>query len=323
MPSQHRIAAGITVLIAICGASNSLVTAEDLFIAGPIGVVYKGDSVTGDFELFGAACLGPIQALALGDADIYAGDQVGAILRFDLATGQFMSVFFLPDAASAMVMDGSDLLVSESLGTIRRVEPLTGAVLSTMTAPIGIEAMHLIGDDLYVTGPTGDVWKGDAQTGGFAYFGCACAGTGQAMANDDENLFVGDNFGLFLRYELATGFLMWEGFLPFDVTAMVMDGEDLLISDSSQNVHRINPLTGVVLDTLPSPIDIQAMQMLPPAVPVFGDIDGDGDVDLDDRDALIAVLLDSPLDPAHVARADLNGDGATNGRDIQDFVNGL
>ncbi len=56
---------------------------------------------------------------------------------------------------------------------------------------------------------------------------------------------------------------------------------------------------------------------------LVGDIDRDGDVDLDDADALIAVLLDNPLDPAHVDNADLNEDDTADGEDIQPFLNAL
>lgn len=51
-----------------------------------------------------------------------------------------------------------------------------------------------------------------------------------------------------------------------------------------------------------------------------GDIDGDGDVDTDDLNALVAVLLGAPFDPEHVARADQDGDGASNGGDVQPFI---
>lgn len=52
-----------------------------------------------------------------------------------------------------------------------------------------------------------------------------------------------------------------------------------------------------------------------------GDIDGDGDVDADDAAAFVAVLLDAPLAPEHVARCDLDHSGGADGRDIQMFVN--
>lgn len=53
------------------------------------------------------------------------------------------------------------------------------------------------------------------------------------------------------------------------------------------------------------------------------DIDFDGDVDMDDVIALVQVLLGTPLDPMHVARADLNGDGRNAGDDIAPFLDAM
>ncbi len=58
-------------------------------------------------------------------------------------------------------------------------------------------------------------------------------------------------------------------------------------------------------------------------VSILGDVDADGDADLLDLDALVAVLMEMPLDPAHVANADLNGDGAADCDDIQLMVDAL
>ena len=41
-----------------------------------------------------------------------------------------------------------------------------------------------------------------------------------------------------------------------------------------------------------------------------GDIDADGDVDVDDQALFVTVLLKTDLDPGHVQRADVNGDGS-------------
>lgn len=57
--------------------------------------------------------------------------------------------------------------------------------------------------------------------------------------------------------------------------------------------------------------------------PTPGDIDGDHDCDLDDAVALVNVLLGTPLHTGDSARADLNGDGLADGRDIQIFLNDL
>ncbi len=117
---------------------------DDLYVAGTIGEVYKGNALTGGFQPFAGICLGPIQALALSDTTIYAGDLVGAVVRFDMATGDFLGATFVPDSVTAMAWDGDSVLVSENGGTIWRLDPQNGAVLDTMTAPIFVDAMDLL-----------------------------------------------------------------------------------------------------------------------------------------------------------------------------------
>lgn len=53
------------------------------------------------------------------------------------------------------------------------------------------------------------------------------------------------------------------------------------------------------------------------------DLDLDGDEDGDDLDILCGVLMGTDTDPGHVARADLNLDGKTDGADIRPFVNAM
>ncbi len=117
---------------------------DDLYIAGTIGTVYKGSAITGDFQFFGGTCLAPVQALAIDQASLYAGDETGAILRFDLATGANTGGFDVGAGVTAIVMDGPDLLVSTFSGTIWRLDPDDGTLLDTLTSPIVVSAMELL-----------------------------------------------------------------------------------------------------------------------------------------------------------------------------------
>ena len=111
--------------------------AADLYLGGTIGEVYVGDSETGGFQPLAGACLGSIQALAMDGSFMYAGDNIGGIITFDLTTGEFLNLFFAPDSISAMVMHDGDLLVSEVSGDIHRINALTGVVESTLLRKLG------------------------------------------------------------------------------------------------------------------------------------------------------------------------------------------
>ena len=51
------------------------------------------------------------------------------------------------------------------------------------------------------------------------------------------------------------------------------------------------------------------------------DLDGDGDVDMNDVSVLVNVLLGLDTNPAYVAASDLDPSGTLDGADIQRFVN--
>ncbi len=312
----RRTTALATIALGGAVAFVGPVSATDLYVAGTIGEVYVGDSVHGGFQPLGGACLGPIQALAMDDLYIYAGDAIGGIIQLDLATGAFLNIFFAPDSITAMVMHDGDLLISEVSGEIHRVDPLTGVVESTLVGPFGIEAMHLLGDDLFVSSAIeGIVWKGDPVSGNFEYFGCGCSGPAQGLAHDDTSLYAGDEFGQYVRYDLSTGFLMDEGSLPYGTSAMVRDGEHLLLSESDGTIHRFDPDTWQEVDTMISPITIEAM-LLDDTLEVLGDIDGDGIVGIDDFLALLAAWGPCPGSPQGCP-ADLDNDGFVR---ITDFL---
>jgi len=54
-----------------------------------------------------------------------------------------------------------------------------------------------------------------------------------------------------------------------------------------------------------------------------GDIDGDGDIGVDDTEALIGALLETVTDGCTLRRADMNEDGLNDGRDVQGYVAAL
>ena len=311
-----RAASGLRFLAAGAAAIGPLcpvLRAADLFVAGTIGEVYKGDSRTGGFEQFGGICLSPVRALAYDAASVYAGDQNGGIVQLDLATGAFIDLWWVPGSnASDIVVHQGDLLVSSTFGTIHRVDPITQTVVSTMTSPIQIQAMALRGDDLFIAGTVGEVYKGNALTGGFQPYAGICLGPIQALALSDSTIYAGDLVGAVARFDLATGDFMGASFIPHSVTALAWDGDGVLASEQNGTIWRLNPVNGAILDSLISPIFIDAMDILP----TVGDLDGDGQVGITDFLALLQEWGPCAGPPAPCP-ADLDGDGEVG---IVDFL---
>ncbi len=300
----------------VAAASAALVPgaglgAADLFVAGTIGEVYKGDSRSGAFEYFGGICLAPVRALAFDAASVYAGDLNGGIMQLDLTTGDFVDLFWVPGSnASDIVVHQAHLLVSSTSGTIHRVDPVTQTVLSTRTSPIQLQAMALRGDDLYVAGTIGEVYKGNALTGGFQPFAGICLGPIQALALSDTTIYAGDLVGAVARFDLATGDFLGATFVPDSVTALAWDGDGVLVSEIGGTIFRLDPQNGAILNTMTAPIFVDAMDLRT----TTGDIDGDGHVDVTDFLALLSAWGPCPGAPCP---ADLDGDGSVG---IVDFL---
>ena len=301
---QHSML-GTVVSLAL-GLAAGGAGGADLFVAGTLGEVYFADPDVGEFELFGGICLAPIQSLAIDDASVFAGDLNGGILRLDIESGDFMEVYFVTGDATDLVVHDGDLLVSTSFGEIVRVETVGGAHIRTLASPITVQAMAIDGDDLYIAGTIGTIYKGNAITGDFQFFGGTCLAPVQALAIGQTSLYAGDETGAILRFDLATGDITDPVFFVGNgVTAIVMDGPDLLVSTFAGTIWRLDPGDGAVIDTMTSPIVVSAMELVPAAA----DLDGDGTVGIVDFLALLAVWGPCPGPPAGCP-ADLDGDGA-------------
>ncbi len=293
-----------TVVSLALGIAAGGAGAADLFVAGTLGEVYFADPDVGQFELFGGICLAPIHSMAIDDASVFAGDLNGGILRLDLETGDFMEVYFVGGDATDLVVHDGDLLVSTTFGEILRVEPVGGAHIQTLASPITVQAMAIDGDDLYIAGTIGTVYKGSAITGDFQLFGGTCLAPVQALAIDQTSIYAGDETGAILRFDLATGVHTGVFDIGIGVTAMVMDGPELLVSSFGGTILRLDPGDGAVLDTLTSPIVVSAMELLPAAA----DLDGDGTVGIVDFLTLLAVWGPCPGPCPPSCAADLDGD---------------
>lgn len=80
---------------------------------------------------------------------------------------------------------------------------------------------------------------------------------------------------------------------------------------------------GAYADDTPTGLGVGSAYLFSAGLGGSADLDNDGDRDLDDATILVSVLTGSNLDPLFSARADIDCSGASDGNDIQPFVNSL
>ncbi len=141
--------------------------------------------------------------------------------------------------------------------TATAVRPLLAA-LAALALPSGSAAAA----EVLAAGTIGEVLKGDSHEGGFEYFGGICLAPIHSLAADGAGVYAGDGNGGIIRLDAKTGAFMDLFWVPgSDATDIVVHMGHLLVSSSPGTIHRVDPLTGDVLMTLASPIQVQAMAL--------------------------------------------------------------
>ncbi len=127
-------------------------------------------------------------------------------------------------------------------------------------AAIALSSGPAAAADLLGAGTIGEVLVGDSHTGGFVYFGGICLAPIHSLAADDAGVYAGDSNGGIIRLHAETGVFMDLFWVPgSNATDIVVHAGHLLVSSTSGAIDRVDPLTGDVLMTLASPIQVQAM----------------------------------------------------------------
>jgi hypothetical protein len=289
----------------LAGGFAASALASDLYVAGPTGEVWKGDSVVGGFTYFTCTCTGPVNSAALTKTHLLYGDIFGTIAKARLSDGMIENFFFSTNDNSAMVLDGADLLIGGTNKTVVRLNSNSGQISKTLNTPFDVQAMALGSPNLFIGSQNTFVHKGDKVNGGFTLVG-ACGGIVNSMALKGNTLYVGDITGKLYR-KVGEGPLVYYIDVPSDATALAFDGNVLLVGGSDGKIHRVNPDTGQLLGTFNAPFAVGAMVIKNNAC--AADLNGDGAIDQTD----LGILL-----PAFGVNAlgDVDGDGDTDQSDL-------
>ncbi|MCG8406632.1 MAG: NHL repeat-containing protein [Phycisphaerales bacterium] len=266
---------------------------------------------TAEFVASGAGGLVQAAGMDFGpDGNIYVSDHATSrVLRYNGTTGTFIDVF-VPTGSGGLddvelIKFGSDghlYACSAADGSILRYKGTTGVPLP---GPLGA-----LGTAQFVTPGSGGL--SDPHDLAFG---------------PDGDLYVA-SFGSsrVIQYDGTTGAL-----LSLFVSAGVPsahgiefgnDGDLYVAAFGSTGIPHFDGTNGSSLGnfvspgigSLSGPTDLLFFPLL------LGDIDGDGDVDLNDVGPFVDALLGSPQAPIHLSRSDLDDNGAADGNDIAEFI---
>jgi outer membrane protein assembly factor BamB len=226
----------------------------------------QADTGEGVFEYFACQCSGPINALAADSQRLFAVDDFGQLLVFDVANGA-MQALFAPGVGqiNALAAAGGSVFAGTEEGLVARIDPLTGEVLSSRNAPAGVRALLAHGGFLFAGGSDGAVYRAPVAGGEFEYFTCFCFWNIQAMVMEGGHLVIVDENGIVVRVDVETGQLL-TGFFVGQTNSMAATGGKLLFyyAGAGGAIPMVDAQTGAALPGgFKSPIDVRTMLVIP------------------------------------------------------------
>jgi hypothetical protein len=254
-PRARRLAFSLLAV----AASAATAGADELFVGSPTTAFARGNSTHGDFVLLGA-CGGQIHSMVADGSNLFFGDPLGHIYRFDGATQQLFYAYDAPNDAQALAVHGTELLVGGSDSTVARLNKASGALLGTWTTMAPVSELALLGNFVFAGTSFGIVNRAALSDGNFSFFG-TCGGPVTSMCADATDLILGTANGDVYRVNLATQALDTQFHVASDATAMAIQGGSLLVGGSDGRVVRVQRLTGAVQGSVQWDFPISAMTL--------------------------------------------------------------
>lgn len=328
--------------------------AVSVYISGDIEVrnVSDGSLITA----IGTDVPGQQVAFSADGTRLAAGGQDGIVRFFDAATGAMQQSLNAHAPGFTGIDDIILSLDGQTMATRRFNEPgrifnypdLTLRALLPAASSFNASFCFTPDSQAIVTAGAAALPLNSASDGGLIRFlsGHASVTADVAVSADGTRIVSGSNDWTARLWDAQSGAFLrsFEGHTAA-VSAVAITSDGGLVATgtlgSDRRLRLWNAETGAVLasydvdvGTGPGRIEFTpddrtilclrndgtVMAIDNPFAGIAGDVDGDGDVDLDDGAALAAVLIDAPLDPGHAAGADVNGDGSADGRDVAEFV---
>ncbi len=216
--------------------------AQELFLGSRTTQVTRNDPLDGSGTTVGA-CGGIVQSMTALGGEVYVGDVLGRIYRWNPSVGFLSFAFDTNSDARSLAGHAGHLLVGGTDGTIQRYDPATGSHLATLAVGVPVNAMTLAGNQLIVGSNSGLLLGGDPVIGGFQFFG-VCGFNIASMTSDATHVIASDIGSRIWRFELATKTLSGSFQIPNVGLGIALFGGDLLVGSDDGIVRRLDRVSG-------------------------------------------------------------------------------
>ncbi len=319
-PSVHGFGDNMGIWMGPPGQVQLVAREAEQAVGVPDGVCYSGIPVNGRVAINNAGMVAfkaDMQGGPPYDRGIWAGrpGELTLVARSSdpapgFPGGSFSNFESASLAANNLVAFRATVSTSSPPGTVHAIYAGTPSHINLVIRE-GLQVPNMAQGVVFA-----NIWAFDTHLNrhGQVVFEALLQGPGITEDND-ESLWVGDHRGalwLILQegepIEIAPG--EQRVYREFEVHKSLTgeDGRSRCLNDAGRLVFRAK--TGPVGDAA----------ILIAQVPICGDCDSDGDVDLDDLNIFVAVLLSQDTTPSRILASDINHDGVADGGDIAAFT---
>ncbi|MFT4539520.1 MAG: hypothetical protein ACI841_000359 [Planctomycetota bacterium] len=232
----------------------------DLYAGGDDGFIYRGNAAEG--ELTQWLLLGiPIRQMVQDGPDLFVAVAGGLVLKIDIPSHFQTYAYSAPGEITGMALSNIEVFAGNATGTVDRYDRYNGVYLSTLTFDGPIVGLGIVGSDLLAATEDGDTFKVDLATDTITPWNR----TGVSLQDMDLGAAYAYSPTIDGRMARING-LSQEAPSFFDVddssvaALEYFDGQELLVSNASGQLQRIDALRGVVLQDLGSlPVGTKTM----------------------------------------------------------------
>jgi len=176
-----------------------------------------------------------VGVMAADKTYLYAADALGQLQVFEANSGVQLGLFQLDHPVQALAAAGGSVFAGFADGEVLRLDPTSGQSLGSRLIPAGVRALLSHDGFLFAAGGDLGIYRAPISTGEFEYFSCFCSSDILALGVVEGDLIASDESGTVKRMDFATGAIL-NVFSVGPVGAMTVRDDKLLFYYGSTEI---------------------------------------------------------------------------------------